>query len=42
MFRALAGRRSRDQILAMAWDGDPEPYLPMIPAYGERLDRLVE
>lgn len=25
--RALSGRRSLDQIRAMNWDGDPEPYL---------------
>ena len=27
MFRALAGRRSRAQVLAYDWEGDPEPYL---------------
>jgi uncharacterized protein (TIGR03083 family) len=42
LYRALAGRRSRNQILAFDWSGDPEPYLPIIPAYGERADDLVE
>jgi uncharacterized protein (TIGR03083 family) len=42
IFRALSGRRSRDQILGMSWTGDPEPYLPLIPAYGERTDPIIE
>jgi uncharacterized protein (TIGR03083 family) len=40
--RMLAGRRSRQQILAMEWDGDPTPYLEIIPAYGERADDLID
>jgi uncharacterized protein (TIGR03083 family) len=40
--RALSGRRSIAQIRAMSWEGDPEPYLPVIPAYGGRDDDLVE
>lgn len=27
MFRALGGRRSRAQVLAYDWEGDPEPFL---------------
>ena len=42
LYRALSSRRSRDQIRAMDWDGDPEPYLPMIPMYGERDEALDE
>jgi hypothetical protein len=42
IFRALAGRRSREQILAMGWEGDPAPYVALIPAYGERSEALVE
>lgn len=42
LFRVLAGRRSRSQILALDWTGDPTPYLPLLPAYGERADDLVE
>ena len=40
--RVVAGRRSRAQIAAMDWTGDPEPYLALLPAYGERTDDLVE
>ena len=42
LVRALSGRRSRDQIRAFDWQGDPEPYLALIPAYGERLDPIDE
>jgi uncharacterized protein (TIGR03083 family) len=42
IFRALSGRRSRYQILAMKWTGDPGPYLALIPAYGERTDPIDE
>ena len=42
LLRVLAGRRSRDQILALDWAGDPEPYAALLPAYGERGDALDE
>jgi uncharacterized protein (TIGR03083 family) len=42
LLRVLAGRRSRDQILGLDWTGDPDPYLPLLPAYGEREDALTE
>jgi uncharacterized protein (TIGR03083 family) len=42
IFRALAGRRSTDQIASMSWTGDPAPYLPLIPAYGPRTDAIIE
>lgn len=42
LVRAFAGRRSRAQLLGLEWTGDPQPYLPLIPAYGERADDLVE
>ena len=42
MFRALSGRRSRAQIAAYEWEGDPSPYLSVIPPYGERVDDLIE
>jgi uncharacterized protein (TIGR03083 family) len=42
LFRAFAGRRSRKQIEGYDWTGDPEPYLGLIPAYGERGDALDE
>jgi uncharacterized protein (TIGR03083 family) len=40
--RALSGRRSGDQIMAMRWTGDPAPYVSLIPAYGPRTDPIVE
>ena len=33
LFRALAGRRSRSQVLDFEWKGDPEPYLDVFLAY---------
>ena len=42
VFRMLAGRRSRAQILAMDWQGAPSAFVALIPAYGERLDDVVE
>jgi hypothetical protein len=39
---SFSGRRSTRQIRAMDWTGDPEPYLPLIPAYGERTDPITE
>lgn len=35
LFRALAGRRSRRQVLAYEWSGDPEPYLPLLNHFGD-------
>ena len=34
LVRVLAGRRTRDQILALDWDGDPNPYLDILSEYG--------
>jgi uncharacterized protein (TIGR03083 family) len=34
LLRAFTGRRSLEQVLAMEWTGDPEPYLAMINPYG--------
>ena len=42
LLRVLGGRRSRRQILALDWEGDPEPYVRLLPAYGEREDALFE
>ena len=42
LVRALANRRSTAQIRAYEWTGDPEPYLPIIPAYQPRDDDIVE
>lgn len=32
LFRLLGNRRSREQVLAANWDGDPEPYLGALEA----------
>ena len=42
IFRALAGRRSAAQMLAMDWEGDPTPYVELLPAYGPPDEPLVE
>lgn len=34
IYRALAGRRTAEQIRAMEWEGSPDRYLSLIPAYG--------
>lgn len=40
LFRAITGRRSSSRIRAYDWDGDPEPYLPIIAPYPLPSDRL--
>jgi uncharacterized protein (TIGR03083 family) len=42
LVRALTGRRSSAQIRAYDWEGDPEPYVPIIPAYGPRDDDIID
>jgi len=42
LFRALAGRRSNEQIAAMEWEGDSTPYVPLVSMYGPHHDSLVE
>lgn len=34
LVRTIASRRSREQILAMDWDGDPTDYVDVLPVYG--------
>jgi len=34
IFRAIAGRRSRDQVAAFGWDGDSAPYLDAFCIFG--------
>ena len=34
LFRAMAGRRSRDQVLRFRWTGDPEPFVDLFIAPG--------
>lgn len=40
--RAVAGRRSPEQIRAYEWQGDPEPFLPLFYPYGPRTEALTE
>ncbi len=42
LFRALSGRRTRDQLRTYEWDGDPEPFLELFYPYGVREEALVE
>ena len=42
LFRALGSRRSRSQIRALDWSGDPSPYLDLFAVYGARADDLIE
>lgn len=37
-FRALAGRRSKAQVLAYDWTGDATPYLPVLNRFGDLPD----
>lgn len=41
-WRAVLGRRSRAQMAAWKWSGDPEPYLQAIPRFGPTEVDLVE
>ncbi len=40
--RALLGRRSVAQIRGYEWEGDPEPYLPLLPAFPPPESPIVE
>lgn len=40
--RMLLGRRSRAQMLAYHWDGDPEPYVARLPVFGPAETDIVE
>ena len=42
LFRASLGRRSADQLRAMAWEGDPSPYVEVLPIFGPTLADIVE
>ena len=34
LLRVVGGRRTRDQVRALDWDGDPEPYLDVFTLFG--------
>lgn len=40
--RILIGRRSRAQMLAAGWSGDPEPIVDLLPAFGPPVTDLTE
>ncbi|WP_395993339.1 maleylpyruvate isomerase N-terminal domain-containing protein [Catenulispora acidiphila] len=40
--RLLIGRRSRAQMLAAGWSGDPEPIVDLLPAFGPPVTDLTE
>lgn len=42
LFRTLSGRRSLDQVRALAWDGDPEPYLDLLAPYPMPRSPVIE
>lgn len=42
LFRAIAGRRSREQVLAFRWSGEAEPYLETLSLFGYRDQPLEE
>ena len=42
LFRVLTGRRSTSQVAAMAWIGDPAPYVELLSPYGLATEALVE
>jgi uncharacterized protein (TIGR03083 family) len=42
LFRALSGRRNIGQVRALAWDGDPEPYLGLFAPYPMPVSPLAE
>ena len=42
VFRLRLGRRSRAQVLAMDWTGDPEPFVDQLFVFGPRETDLIE
>ena len=40
--RLVFGRRSPEQVLALDWDGDPAPFLPVIGAYGLAATDIID
>ena len=41
LFRALAGRRSRAQVEAFDWSGDPAPYLDILCVFGPLAEKDI-
>jgi uncharacterized protein (TIGR03083 family) len=42
LFRALTGRRTKDEIRKLGWAGDPEPYVDLVSAYEHPSESLGE
>ena len=42
LFRAITGRRTKDEIRKLGWDGDPEPYVNLVSAYEHPAESLGE
>jgi uncharacterized protein (TIGR03083 family) len=42
LFRAITGRRTKDEIRKLGWTGDPEPYVDIVSAYGHPTESLGE
>ena len=42
LLRAFSGRRSADQVRAMDWSGDAEPYLAVVTPYGMPDHDIIE
>ena len=40
--RSLAGRRTRDQVTALGWDGDPSPWMDHFSMYGHPSEPMRE
>ena len=41
LFRTLSGRRGLDEVLALAWEGEPTAYLPFLNIFGPVPDYAV-
>ncbi len=42
LFRALSGRRTLGQVVALSWDGNPGPYLDLLAPYAMPSEPLAE
>ena len=42
IFRAITGRRTKDEIRKLGWDADPEPYVDLVSSYEHPAESLGE
>jgi uncharacterized protein (TIGR03083 family) len=40
LFRALHGRRTEDQLRAMDWEGEADPFIPILPIFGPTKEKV--